>query len=384
MKAWKVVRVLWLAMVCLSMAMAVSLGCKKGSVAETGEKAKPVRVEPVGRADITDVISYPATLRAYNEVRIFSTIPDRILDFPLEDGDEVKRGERIALIRRDGMDKGLANMAAQLDGVDAQISNIESELERTRGLLDAGAVATSAFDRLDTQYKTLTAQRRSLDAARGQLAVTAGNAYITSPIDGVIAGKMLERGDMAAPQIPLCRVLGVDRLKVDIRLVESDVARVHVGQDVVLRVDAHPERPFQGKVTRVLPYMDPATRTNGVEITLDNAPDPKTGQRALKPGMFGKAEIVVAERKGVIVAPEPALLLDNDVLAKQKPGEVIRKAMVVDAEGIARQRIVRCGARKGALFQVLEGLSEGDRIVVRGQHGLLDGQRVEIVEAKPE
>jgi membrane fusion protein (multidrug efflux system) len=383
MKAWKMVRVLWLAMVCLSMAMAVTLGCKKGSVAETGEKAKPVRVEPVGRADITDLISYPATLRAHNEVRIFSTIPDRILDFPLEDGDEVKRGERIALIRRDGMDKGLANMAAQLDGVDAQISNIESELERTRGLLDAGAVATSAFDRLDTQYKTLTAQRRSLDAARGQLAVTAGNAYITSPIDGVIAGKMLERGDMAAPQIPLCRVLGVDRLKVDIRLVESDVAKVHVGQDVVLYVDAHPGRPFQAKVTRVLPYMDPATRTNGVEITLDNAPDPKTGQRALKPGMFGKAEIV-AERKAVIVAPEPALLLDNDVLAKQKPGEVIRKAMVVDADGIARQRIVRCGARKGALFQVLDGLSEGDRIVVRGQHGLLDGQRVEIVEAKPE
>jgi RND family efflux transporter MFP subunit len=377
-------RVLWLAMVCVAMAMAVSLGCRKGSVAETGAKAKPVRVEPVGRADITDLISYPATLRAHNEVRIFSTIPDRILDFPLEDGDEVKRGERIALIRRDGMDKGLANMAAQLDGVDAQISNIESELERTRGLLDAGAVATSAFDRLETQYKTLTAQRRSLDAARGQLAVTAGNAYITSPIDGVIAGKMLERGDMAAPQIPLCRVLGVDRLKVDIRLVESDVAKVHVGQDVVLYVDAHPGRAFQAKVTRVLPYMDPATRTNGVEITLDNAADPKTGQRALKPGMFGKAEIVVAERKGVIVAPEPALLLDNDVLAKQKPGEVIRKAMVVDAEGIARQRIVRCGARKGAVFQVLDGLSEGDRIVVRGQHGLLDGQRVEIVEAKPE
>ncbi len=379
MRAWTLVRFVWLVL-----ALATLLGCKKGSVAETGEKPKPVRVEPVGRADITDVISYPATLRAHNEVRIFSTIPDRILDFPLEDGDEVKRGERIALIKRDGMDKGLANMAAQLDGVDAQIANIESELDRTRGLLDAGAVATSAFDRLETQYKTLTAQRRSLDAARGQLAVTAGNAYITSPIDGVIAGKMLERGDMAAPQIPLCRVLGVDRLKVDIRLVESDVAKVHVGQDVVLRVDAHPGRPFHGKVTRVLPYMDPATRTNGVEITLDNAPDPKTGQRALKPGMFGKAEIVVAERKGVIVAPEPALLLDNDVLAKQKPGEIIRKAMVIDNEGVARQRIVRCGARKGTLFQVLEGLSEGDRIVIRGQHGLQDGQRVEIVEAKPE
>jgi len=369
------------------MALAIvvmALGCKKASAVNEGEKPKPVRVEKLGRADIVDAISYPATLRAHNEVRIISTIPDIILDFPLEDGDEVKRGQRIALIRRDGMDKGLANMAAQIDGVDAQLANIESELDRTRGLLDAGAVATSAFDRLETQYKTLKAQRRSLDAARGQLAVTAGNAYITSPIDGVVAGKMLERGDMAAPQIPLCRVLGVDRLKVDIRLVETDVPKVRVGQDVVLTMDAYPGREFPGKATRVLPYLDPATRTNGVEITLDNALDPKTGQRPLKPGMFGRAEIVVAERKAVLVVPEPALLLDNELLSQQQPGQIVRKAMVVDGEGIARQRVVHCGARKGSLYQVLDGLAEGDRIIVRGQHGLRDGQRVEIVDAKSE
>jgi len=362
-----------------------STGCNKGGDAAGNEThAKPVRVEKIGRGNIADVLSYPATLRAYNEVRVFSTIPDRILEFPWEDGDEIKRGDRVALIMKAGMDQGLANMSAQVEGLDAQIANLESELERTKGLLSAGAVAQTAYDRLDTQLKSLRAQRKAMLAARGQLAVQAGNAYVTAPISGVIANKALEKGDMAAPQIPLCRILGIDQLKVDIRLVEADVPRVFPAQVVKLHFDAFPDETFEGKVTSILPYLDPATRTNTVEVTLDNPKDAKTGHRRLKPGMFGRAELVVAMRDNVVVVPEPALLLDNEILAKQKPGERLRKAMIVDADNIARTREVRCGARKGSMYEVLDGLKEGDRIIVRGQHALQDGTRVEIMEASPQ
>lgn len=358
-------------------------GCNRDATATQESLGKPVRVEKVGRGDIADVLVYPATLRAYSEVRIFSTIPDLILEFPWNDGDEIQRGERVALIKRGAMDQGLANMSAQVEGLDAQIANTESELERTRGLLAAGAVAQAAYDRLDTQLKSLQAQRKAMLAARGQLAVQAGNAYITAPISGVIAGKALERGDMAVPQVPLCRILGVDRLKLDIRLVESDVRRVKLDQEVKLHLDAYPNRTFDGKVTSILPYMDPATRTNTVEVTLDNPKD-EAGLRLLKPGMFGRAEFIVAVHEKVLLAPEPSLLLDNDVLAKQQPGELLRKAFVVDDQNIARERLVRCGARKGSTYEVLEGLKEGDRIITRGQHGLQDGQRVEVMEASSE
>lgn len=358
-------------------------GCNPDAAATQDSLGKPVRVEKVARGDIADVLVYPATLRAHNEVRIFSTIPDLILEFPWNDGDEIQRGERVALIKRGAMDQGLANMSAQVEGLDAQIANTESELERTRGLLAAGAVAQAAYDRLDTQLKSLQAQRKAMLAARGQLAVQAGNAYITAPISGVIAGKALERGDMAVPQVPLCRILGIDRLKVDIRLVESDVRRVKLDQEVKLHLDAYPARTFDGKVTSILPYMDPATRTNTVEVTLDNPKD-DSGVRLLKPGMFGRAEFIVALHDKVLLAPEPSLLLDNDILAKQKPGELLRKAFVVDDQNIARERLVRCGARKGSTYEVLDGLKEGDRLITRGQHGLQDGQRVEVMEASSE
>lgn len=374
----------WLLGCVLAVLIAAGGGCGGGKEAtEQKETNAAVRVHTVQTGDIADTLVYPATLRAYNEVRIFSTIPDQILDFPWKDGDEIKRGDRVALIKRGAMDQGLANMSAQIEGIDAQVANLESERERTEGLLQAGAVAQAAYDRLDTQVKALHAQRKAMEAAKGQLAVQAGNAYISAPISGVIANKALEKGDIAVPQVPLCRILGVDNLKVDIRLVESDVLRVRADQEVKLRMDAYPDRTFEGKVTSILPYMDPATRTNTVEVTLANPKD-QGGRRLLKPGMFGQAQFIVAEHKNIVLAPEVGLMLDNEILAKQKPGQNLRKAFVVDQQGKAHVRVVSCGARKGDTFEVLEGLKAGEKLIVRGQHGLKDGQLVDVVEAKTE
>lgn len=364
-------------------------GCEQpGEALATSQKnaAKPVRVVTVGRADIADVLTYVADLKPYMEVQVFSTIPDRIVSFPWEEGDEVKRGQRIALIRSSGLSKGLEGLAAQMDGLDVQIKNMKAEVARSKGLLQKGILTQAQFDQIETGLKSSQAQRRALNANRGQLSITASNAYITAPITGVIANKGLEKGDLAVPQIPLCRVLAVDKLKADLRMVEAEVPKVKVGQKVSIYVDAYPEREFEGAVTGILPFLDAATRTNTVEVTIDNPVEEETGVRALKPGMYGRAVLVVAKRANTLVAPEPALLLDNQLLEQQKPGEKLRKAYVAK-NGKAEKRLVRLGARKGSLYQILDGLNEGEQLIIRGQHGLLDNQAVEIVSsqtAKPQ
>ncbi len=103
------------------------------------------------------------------------------------------------------------------------------------------------------------------------------------------------------------------------------------------------DKIFIGKLPSIRPYIDPNTRTNTVEITLDNPRDRITGPWLLKPGMFGRAELIVSERKNVLAAPEPALLLDNRLLKQQRTGEILRKAFVVDDQGLAHQRLVRLG-----------------------------------------
>ncbi|MBN2495899.1 MAG: efflux RND transporter periplasmic adaptor subunit [Deltaproteobacteria bacterium] len=363
-------------LICFAMLVAgcgVSLGAE-----EEQEQRRTVRVEVLGRTDIEHVLRYVADLKPYAEVKIFSPVPDRILHFPWENGDEIKRHQRVALIRKEGIDKGLEQIVAQMEALDVQIKNAEAELERSRGLLAAGVITRQVFDQVQTGYLAALAQRKALEAGRGQMAVTASNAVILAPMDGVIANKMLEKGDMAIPQMPLCTIMAIDRLKVNLDLVETDVPKVHVGQKVHIRLDAYPKRDFTGELTRIMPYMNAATRTNSVEITLDN-PGGENGERLLKPGMYGIAELVVDRKLGVLAAPEPALLLDNQLLARQKKDEILRKAFVIDEAGSALKRIVRLGVRKGSYYEILAGLTEGERIVVRGQHGLKDGEKVEIV-----
>jgi RND family efflux transporter MFP subunit len=156
---------------------------------------------------------------------------------------------------------------------------------------------------------------------------------------------------------------------------------VHMGQEVHLVLDAYPGRIFSGRITSILPYLDPATRTNAVEVTLANPAD-GTGERMLKPGMFGKAEIVVARHENAVVAPGVALLMDDLLLDSRKPGQILRRAFAVGEDGKASERVVEIGIRQGSAYEILSGLEEGEKLVVRGQHGLVDGQAVRVVEAE--
>lgn len=366
----------------LSLGLALPLGsCKSDAKADAAAEAKTVRVQPVGRETVQDVLSYPADLKPWAEVRIYSRLPDRILAFPWEEGSEIKRGSRLAIIRAGGISEGIAQAGAQIDALDAQIAHQELEIERVKRLVSEDAVARTEYDQLDAALRANRAQRRALTAGQGQLAATASDGTILAPISGVIADKMLRVGDMASPGVPLCRIISIDELKLELRLIETDVPKVRVGQSVELALDAYPGQGFQGVVTTVLPYLDQSTRTNTVEVKVNNPKDPKTGQRMLKPGMFGRAKLVVSQRQAVLVAPEPALLLDSRILEQEKAGEMLRKAFVVDGQNVAKQRMVRLGARTGSMLEVLEGLAEGDRLVVRGQHGLKDGQKVQVVDA---
>ncbi|MBN2358428.1 MAG: efflux RND transporter periplasmic adaptor subunit [Deltaproteobacteria bacterium] len=372
------------AAVCLALAagsLAPATGCSgKAEATAESKKGKLVQVEPIGRADLKEVLVYVADLKPTVEIKIYSTVPDRILYFPWKDGDEIKRGQRIALIRSEGLGKGLEGLAAQLEALDVQIKSQEDDVRRSELLLKSGALNQQTYDKQVFGLEATRAQRKALEANRGQLAITASNASIESPIDGVIAGKLLEKGDMAVPQMPLCRVLAIEQLTANLALIEEDVRKVQVGQKVELHLDAYPGRTFGGAVTAVMPYLDAQTRTNNVEVTIDNSPDPETDRRLLKPGMYGRAELVVAERRDALVAPEQALLLDNKILEQQKPGETLRKVFVVKGDA-AEQRLVKVGARKGSLLEVLDGLGEGERIVVRGQHELRGGDKIEIATA---
>ncbi|RME21187.1 MAG: efflux RND transporter periplasmic adaptor subunit [Deltaproteobacteria bacterium] len=354
-------------------------GCQAAGKPEgaAGDNARPVRVVRVERADIVETIRVPAELVPYVEVKLYSQVPDRIVWFPFRDGDYVRKGQRVAVIRSEGMKRGLERMLAEEQALEVQLRNLESELARSRGLLRTGVITQPAFDKLKASTDSTRARLKALQAARRQMEVQAGNAIIRAPIEGVVAGAILREGDIAVPQVPLCRILQTDRLRAQLRLAESEVSRIGVGQKVKLKLDCCPGETFEAKIDRIFPYVDPATRTNTAEIVLDNPKD-SSGNFRLKPGMFGYATIVVGQHRNALVVPEQALVLDNELVSRQKVGQKLRLAFVVE-QGTARRKVVEAGLRKGQMMQVLGGLEYGQLVIIEGQHGLSDGQPVNVV-----
>ena len=350
------------------------------AAASTARPGTPVHVEEVTRTDLTRELVYTADLKAAAAVKVYPTVADRIEEFPFDDGDEVRQGQRIAVVRSDGLDKGLAQIAAQIDGLEAQVEQAEAELGRSKELRSRGVITEQAYDQAATAYRSAVAQFEATRASFDQLSITAADASVAAPISGVIADRTLQRGDMASPQVPLCTVLDLDPIRLELHVAEKDLAHIRVGQEVALQVDAVPGREFTGEVSRILPYLDPMSRTNAVEVTVPNPMDANTRRRPLKPGMFGRARLEVERLEDVVAAPEGALMLDSGLLATQADGRQRRRAFVVADDGTARQRVVELGMREGGRVAVVAGLDEGDRLVVRGQHQLADGDRVETVE----
>ncbi len=350
------------------------------AAASTAQPGTPVVVAEVQRADLTRELTYSADLMADASVKVYSPVTDRIEEFPFDDGDEVTRGQRLAVVRSDGLDRGLAQIAAQIDGLEAQVEQAEAELGRSDALRARGVITEQAYDQASTAHRAAVAQLEASRASFDQLSITAADASVEAPIDGVIADRMLQRGDMASAQVPLCTVMDLDPIRLELQVTEADLAHVRVGQDVTLAVDAVAGRTFVGEVVRVLPYLDSATRTNTVEVRVPNPVDEAAGVRLLKPGMYGRARLEVERLADVVVAPEGALMLDSGLLAAQEGDRELRRAYVVDDEGFARGRTVETGLVDRGLVAVRSGLGEGDRLVVRGQHQLDDGERVRVVD----
>lgn len=190
-------------------------------------------------------------------------------------------------------------------------------------------------------------------------------APVESPLDGVVGRVYVDRGTSVTPQTPVALVVSLDNAKVRLDIPEKYIPRLTVGQAVEVRVDAYPES-FEGRVTRISPVVDPATRTAPIEVLVPNP------QHRLKPGMFARARLVMDRRENAQVVLREAVI-----------GRAPEQYVYVVSDGAARERAVKLGLYQAGEYEVLEGLSEGDVVVIMGQQRLRDGSKV-LVEQAPE
>jgi len=314
-----------------------------GSDQSEKQAVKPktnVVVEEVSLAAVDQLSSFTATIEANTVNNIAPAMGGRIRIIHVDVGSRVTKGQ--TLVTMDA-----ANYSQQ----ETQLATLRRDYERYSELYRVGGVSKQQLDQMKTQ----------LDVAQTALHTTGENTGLTSPISGVVSVRNYDSGDMVSG-LPILTIENIDPVKIVVSISESYYSKVTQGMEAKIVVDALEGETFEGTVSLIHPTINPASRTFPVEIEVNNA------DRRLRPGMFSRVTLNLGTH-------ERPLVTDLAVLKQTGSND---RYVFLEKEGRAVYTKVELGTRMGDKYEIVSGLQVGDRVIVQGNTGLIEGTEIQV------
>ncbi|MFV1996960.1 MAG: efflux RND transporter periplasmic adaptor subunit [Acidiferrobacterales bacterium] len=316
----------------------------------TARRSKPHLVElgPVLRAPLQYAAERSGSLRALRQVKLFNQEEGRIDRVLVRQGDSVSKGQ--PLVKLDAR-----ILRAELGKAAANRRQAEIELKKLKSLAAKQLVSESTLELAKTKF----------DVARAdEIVFKTRVSYMTirAPFAGKVATRQIEPGDIAPKHTLLLTVVDPTQLVTDVQVSELLIARLNLGDRAEVRIDALGDKIYTGKILRIYPTIDPATRLGRIEVALK--PVPK-GARA---GHFSRVTLYSSGTRPLVV---PSVAVRRD-----ERGEFV---FVAGEKGNARRVAVVAGLRFADKVEIQSGLTEGQQVVVKGFIGLEEGQAIKPV-----
>lgn len=308
----------------------------------------PVAVTEVQRGRVDAIYSTTASLTAGEEAVVVAKTQGIVEAIHVEEGDQVTTGMPLAQLDTRRLELEVARTRTNID-------SFERAFDRAKKLYDTKMISPDAYDQarfnLEREQANLALQLYELE-----------EATIRAPIDGIVTVRHIKLGNTLAPNNSAFEVKRSDIVEAVLNVPERELVKLEEGQLATVRIDALQGSQFLGVVERVAPQIDPQSGTFRVTVALDN-PD-----NVLKPGMFARVDIRFDSN-------EDALLVSRDAVVTKKDGSTV----FVVREGLAMRQPVRVGYSMGGEIEIIDGLNEGDQVIVTGQGSLRDGAPVRVV-----
>ncbi len=376
--------IIFLVTVLLSMTACGKSDAKK-SVEQVSKPPVAVEVRVAAASSLSDGIEVTGSLEPKFSVDVKTQIPGLVKQVMVSEWVHVKKGQplvRIDVAETEAQVKraeaGIVSAKANLTQSQVAANRAERELARVLKLKESGLATQQALD--DARSETEAAKARvGVAAAQIHVAeeelrqgvVRQAKGLVVSPIDGVVALRDVNVGDLAsdaAAAKPIFRIVDNRLLNLTVTVSSVDSGRIKVGQLLEFTVDSQPGRTFAGKVMYINPELSSADRSLKVIAEVKNVPE------SLKGGLFAKGRIVTGTRSQVLQVSRSAVGA-FDTQAK-------RGNLFVVENGAVRKREIVSGAVSGDLVEVASGLKAGEQYVVRGGFNLKDGDKVAVAVSK--
>lgn len=370
------------------------------------EAPRQARTELVQRRDLSSTVTGSGLVQPRRKVDVSADMPGRVVELAVQEGQWVKAGDLLLRIDASRQESALLRSRAGLAQAEASAEQVRGNLIQARSVLsrseqlagNRGWVTPAELDQLRSQVAGLESQLRSSEFAvqqsRASLA-EAGDALLKAtlraPMSGLVTRLNVEVGETAVmgssnnPGSILLTIADPSEMEARIRVDETDVPSIQVGDRATVRIDAFPRQAFPGRVVRV---SNSASRGNGAQsahfqviIALD------TTEAALHPELSANAEIVTELRRGVLSIPILALTARDRTGRKPEgaPGEsgpLVEGVFVVE-HGVARFTPVRVGIVGKRHFEVAGGLTGGETVVAGSYQLVRDLEDADPVEELP-
>lgn len=327
--------------------MAVSCGNSNSKTAEQPQAAEVrlpnVAIMAASYKDVPQSDVYTANVEAYAKNNIAPQSPSRIQKIYVEVGDFVRAGQIVAKMDEVSLNQSKLSMA-----------NDSLEYSRIKKLYEQGGVSKSDFDAMELKYNVTRSQYQNL----------LENTILRSPVSGVITARNYDQGDMYGGS-PIYVVEQITPVKLYVGISEMDYTRVKKNDTVTLTADALPGKTFTGRIARIYPTIDAATHTFTAEVNVAN------GDRLLRPGMYARVTVNFGSNHSIVVP--------DDCVVKQQ-GSGVRSVFVLQADNTVKEIVVTLGRHFGTEYEILSGVAEGDKVVVKGQASLKNGSKVNVQE----
>lgn len=315
-------------------------------------------------------------LKPKEQVNVTPKTAGRVINILVNVGDTVKVNSLIAELEDDELQQQLIRAEASINVAsaslaqrDAELANAKQNLERAETLLKDGLIPRQQFEQdstalrvLEAQVQLARAQRSQAEAELRELSIRLEQTKIYAPINGQVSARFVDMGALVGPTTPLVSIVNIATLVTATSVSESEIGKMRVGSTASILVDAMPGERFTGRVARISPVLDPATRTANVEIEIPNP------GMALRAEMFVRVEMNLESTRQAVLIPREGLVYRGDSSG----------VFVID-DGKQVFRYVETGLTQDDDVEITGNLAPGTVVIAKGASMLREGDRIEIV-----
>ncbi len=340
-----------------------------------------VEVTKATKGDITAELNVVGNLIGAQTVDVVPRTAGRLVTMNVKLGDRVSRGQTLARIEDQEINEQVKQAEAAFEVAQATIRQREADLkfavvnlERSQNLFQRQLLPRQSLDDAEARQAASSAQ---LDLARAQLSQTQarldelriakGNTNIVSPVNGFVGKRNMDVGAWASQQSPVASVVDISSVRLVANVVEKDLRLVNAGDPARVTVDAFPGETFSGRIARVAPVLDPATRTAEIEIEVPNA------DFRLKPGMYARMSVTIESRRDTTLVPKVSVV----------DYEGARGVFTMDADNKAKFQPLEIGIEDADRVEVRAGITGADTVVTNGASALRNNDTL-VVAGQPQ